>query len=154
MDAGWAAVAGAAVGAIASIAAATVGAIPGLSPEYRTHRLERALKRDAAVIEIGEILVLESTDIDRSEADGLERRRRLVVLRFHLVTHLKQRDAPLIELYDAVRRAFDEDDRDLWTRASAAWGIAAPDWVAGLRNARRARSFERELRESLKGSVW
>jgi hypothetical protein len=154
MDAGWAAVAGAAVGAVASIATATVGAIPGFSSEDRSHRLERAKRRDAAVIEIGEILVLESTDIDRAETEGIERRRRLLVLRFHLVTHLKRRDAPLIRLFDSVRRALDEDDRDLWTTASAAWGVAGPNWIAGIRNLEQVESLDEELRAGIKGRIW
>lgn len=148
MDAGLAAIIGAGVGAVASIGATAISAIPGLSAEDRAHRVARRAQLLEVVTEITEHLAEVTTSPGTTEATN-KRRVRLYVLRIQLAALLPKRDQIILDLFDTARASLGRGDNELSDSAVSLFSLAAGD--AGRRTLDRAklRSRHNLLRSKL-----
>lgn len=153
MDAGLAAIIGAGVGAVASIGATAVGAIPALSPEYRADRIRRRQRRDEVVLEatdlIADCALTGALAAGRSaDGDGEEKFRRLVVLRTELGVMLTKADVALLDLFEECVLCVLVANVDLRSEAARDFSLGATRWAAGDPGAiGRLKRYERELEQ-------
>lgn len=150
MDAGLAAIVGAGVGAVASIGATAIGAIPGLSAEDRAHRVARRAQLLEVVTEITEHLAEVTTSPGTTEATN-KRRVRLYVLRIQLATLLPKRDQIVLELFDTARASLGRGDDELSDTAVSLFSLAAGDAGRGALDKAKLRSRHNKLRNKLDG---
>lgn len=150
MDAGLAAIIGAGVGAIASVGATALGAIPAFSPEHRADRVRRRQRRDEVVLEATDLIVdcaLTGELVTRS-ADGKsdEKYRKLIALRTELGVMLTKADVALLDLFEECVLCVLEEDKDLRSEAARSFSLGATRWAAGAPGARdRLKQYEQKL---------
>lgn len=148
MDAGLAAIIGAAVGAVASVGATAIGAIPGLSAEDRAHRVAKRARLLEVVTEITEHL----TEVTTSglHADGSTSRRiRLYVLRVELAALLPKKDQVILDLFDTARYAFGRADDETSDLAVSLFTLSAADAHRGVLDRKKLRARRAELQSRL-----
>lgn len=144
MDAGWAAIIGAAVGAIASVGATAVGAIPGLSAEDRAHRVDRRKQLLEVTTEITESLVAVGMGTIAPKEEN-SRLLSLYVTRVKPATLLPKKNEIVLDIFDTARRAVGSTSDDLKDRATTLFTIAATDIDRGTVNVDKMKSMHAKL---------
>jgi hypothetical protein len=131
MDAGWAAVIGAAVGASASILTSVLLTIPGLSPEDRANRIQRANRLNALVVEVSEhfTAIGEAPDSPNGHEEILGASRLLLRDRVELASLVGSKGDQLMSLFDVCLNGISKRAYKLGIDSASTFSTGAADWL-------------------------
>jgi len=152
MDAGLAAIIGAGVGAVSSIGAVAVGALPGFSAEDRAARLSAQARRNELVLAADEtFLGLAIRNGPLTPAGKSVEVVKLQRLRTQLSMSLDRRQRHFMPFFSACFRGARSDDQEVRASAHGTFGAVAPEYLRGGGETEAFTSVEAEARTKDRG---